>query len=860
MNTFQRKSLKTGLKVVVSITILVFILFQAKKEIEGISIKNAFLLFKSLSSFEIGSAITVGLLAVSFMFFYDLILTRSLRLPISIKKTFKISWMANTLNGLLGFGGVIGAWLRVFFYKQHTDEQEKVIQGVTFMAFSMLSGLSLLSIFVLLNVFHAKPLLETKKWLYIALFGVLLFLPFYLFTTFRMKKENDDRFLGLKFTVISTIEWIGAAFTAYYTLHLMGQNVSLPIVFGVFFSSAIAGLVSMIPGGFGTFDLMYLIGMTSHGLSEELVLSSLLLYRIVYYFIPFGLGLLLSIIEFGENAIKMFEDKPIIGPAIETSNVILSLQKGWISKIPFFSISIVIAITGFYCLVAGFNSFYYASELQGNQFLLGLELFFSSCTISFSIIILLQVKAVIKETKRSFFSILISLAGLIVSLTITDGTIFEIGWLTIVFIILYSIYKKLKRIRTPITLYKKMFSTLFVVAVYYVYYVFIQTAIEYANKSDLVVDKNAMYATFFLSIVILTIAGTAIYIFFERHQHEKLEMEVNEELLKDILHTYGGTYLSHLAFSHQLSFFLGMDKRAFLQFSTIGHTAVVLGDPAGRPESFYPLLSEFYEKADTLGYEIIFYQTHQKYMGMYHDFGNIFFKLGEEAIIDLEKFNLSGKKNAGLRATINKYKREGYQFSVIDPPYTDKLFQELEEVSKKWLGKRREKGFSVGFFDREYLSKAPVAILRDKDERLMAFASIMPAYQNGVLSIDLMRYLPNGPGGLMDALFIHLFDWAKEKGYHTFNMGMAPLSKVGETRNSFLRERIAANVFENIQYMYSFAGLRKFKEKYGPQWEPRYMVYSKYQSLPLKMIAVGRLINKPKGPRPSEMKHKKQRI
>lgn len=183
---------------------------------------------------------------------------------------------------------------------------------------------------------------------------------------------------------------------------------------------------------------------------------------------------------------------------------------------------------------------------------------------------------------------------------------------------------------------------------------------------------------------------------------------------------------------------------------------------------------------------------------------------------------------------------------MIEPPYQDKLLQELETVSNKWLGKRREKGFSVGFFDRDYLNKAPVAILRDKDNQLMAFASIMPAYQKGVLSIDLMRYLPNSPSGLMDALFIQLFEWAKENGYHTFNMGMAPLSKVGETRNSFLRERIAANVFENIQYMYSFAGLRKFKEKFNPQWEPRFMVYSKYRSLPLKMIAVARLINRPK--------------
>lgn len=48
------------------------------------------------------------------------------------------------------------------------------------------------------------------------------------------EKENEDRFIGLKFTVVSTLEWIGAAFTAYYSIHLMGQNVSLSTVFGVF--------------------------------------------------------------------------------------------------------------------------------------------------------------------------------------------------------------------------------------------------------------------------------------------------------------------------------------------------------------------------------------------------------------------------------------------------------------------------------------------------------------------------------------------------------------------------------------------------------------------------------------------------
>ncbi|WP_313352079.1 phosphatidylglycerol lysyltransferase domain-containing protein, partial [Exiguobacterium sp.] len=88
--------------------------------------------------------------------------------------------------------------------------------------------------------------------------------------------------------------------------------------------------------------------------------------------------------------------------------------------------------------------------------------------------------------------------------------------------------------------------------------------------------------------------------------------------------------------------------------------------------------------------------------------------------------------------------------------------------------------------------------------RLIGFMTFMPAYQEGVLSIDLMRFRPDGPNGIMDAMFIRLFEYAKDEGYHTFNMGMAPLSSVGEDETSFWQERVAADVFNNIRYMYSF--------------------------------------------------------
>ncbi|GAA3332430.1 hypothetical protein GCM10020331_092520 [Ectobacillus funiculus] len=80
--------------------------------------------------------------------------------------------------------------------------------------------------------------------------------------------------------------------------------------------------------------------------------------------------------------------------------------------------------------------------------------------------------------------------------------------------------------------------------------------------------------------------------------------------------------------------------------------------------------------------------------------------------------------------------------------------------------------------------------------------------------MDLMRYSPEAPNGIMDAMLLHLFEWAKQEGYQYFNIGMAPLSNVGISPHSFWSERVAAAIFfNNVRYMYSFSGLRYFKEK-----------------------------------------------
>ena len=155
---------------------------------------------------------------------------------------------------------------------------------------------------------------------------------------------------------------------------------------------------------------------------------------------------------------------------------------------------------------------------------------------------------------------------------------------------------------------------------------------------------------------------------------------------------------------------------------------------------------------------------------------------------------------------------------------------------------RSEKGFSLGFFDEDYLNEAPVCLIRDASGKLVAFASMMPMDEK-TLSIDLMRHSQDAPSGIMDKIFISLFEYGKEQGYEYFDMGMAPLSNVGESRFSFIGERVARFIFEYGDRFYAFQGLRSYKNKYVTKWSAKYTAYRKRTSLVDAMILVTMTVN-----------------
>ncbi|WP_309706812.1 flippase-like domain-containing protein [Armatimonas sp.] len=280
-------------------------------------------------------------------------------------------------------------------------------------------------------------------------------------------------------------------------------------------------------------------------------------------------------------------------------------------------------------------------------------------------------------------------------------------------------------------------------------------------------------------------------------------------------------------------------------YALVGRSAVALGDPIGQQEDCAVAIEGFVAFCTENDWEPAFYQTLPDHLDAYETAGLQALGIGSEAVVELESFTLAGRAGKSLRGGVGRLRKSGYTAEVLSPPYTPEFLHQLKAVSDDWLHQQHggEKRFSLGWFDEIYLSAGPVTVVYDPGGTVVAFANIIPEYQKSESTIDLMRRRRSAESGVMDLLFVTLFEWAKEQGFATFNLGLSPLSGVGQDATDPLVERVLNLVFRRGGRFYSFEGLHAYKRKFQPRWEPRYLIYRSSLALPQAAAAVVRADN-----------------
>jgi phosphatidylglycerol lysyltransferase len=105
-----------------------------------------------------------------------------------------------------------------------------------------------------------------------------------------------------------------------------------------------------------------------------------------------------------------------------------------------------------------------------------------------------------------------------------------------------------------------------------------------------------------------------------------------------------------------------------------------------------------------------------------------------------------------------------------------------------------------------------------------------------------MRYRRDAPAEVMEGLLVRLIAWGKSEGYQRFSLGMAPLSGFERSPVAPLWSRVGSFLYEHGDVLYRFQGLRTFKDKFHPHWEPRYLAYPGGFRLPHVLADVSALV------------------
>jgi phosphatidylglycerol lysyltransferase len=299
-----------------------------------------------------------------------------------------------------------------------------------------------------------------------------------------------------------------------------------------------------------------------------------------------------------------------------------------------------------------------------------------------------------------------------------------------------------------------------------------------------------------------------------------------------------------LAYLGDKRFTFSADNRCGLMYADQGRSRIVMGDPLGDADDADDLLWSFVEQAQDEGMRPVFYQISVAEMPRIVDMGFKLFKLGEEALVDLTTFSLEGSESKKLRQARSRFQRSGLTFTFWDTDTVARSLQVLKGISDAWLAEHRaaEKGFSLGRFEEDYMRRFPCAVVQDGTGRVVAFTNLWPTQDKSELSVDLMRYLPDAPSGVMEAMFIEIMLWGQAEGYRRFNLGMAPLSGLSTHPLAPLWHKLATRIFHRGESFYNFQGLRGYKEKFGPEWEPRYIAVPGTWSLPTALLDATMLI------------------
>ena len=359
------------------------------------------------------------------------------------------------------------------------------------------------------------------------------------------------------------------------------------------------------------------------------------------------------------------------------------------------------------------------------------------------------------------------------------------------------------------------------------------------------IEATTRFGSFFITSIYIVGASTIVYGVWMLLRPVLLPIGGTVEERKqalDIIKQYGHSSLAHFCLLPDKSYYFSPSGNTVIAYVPKGRGAIALGDPIGAPEDLKDATIGYQKFCDRNDWYPAFYQTLPDNLPLYKSLGFKAIKIGEEGIVDLNTFTTQGKPGRNLRNSLNRFAKLGYRVKFYQPPITNELLDRLKIISDRWLNEMQgsEKRFSLGWFDYDYLRSCEIVTVESEAGEIIAFANIIPEYQLNEITLDLMRKLEDTEHGVMEFLFVSLFQHYQKLDYDSFNLGLSALSGIKENQNFGKLEGSLDYLYKHLNRFYNFQGIHSFKDKFNPRWESRYLIYPSLAALPDVAVALVR--------------------
>ncbi|MGX6978385.1 bifunctional lysylphosphatidylglycerol flippase/synthetase MprF [Vagococcus elongatus] len=816
------KKYQLVIKLIFMASIILFVINQFAQILHGMTWSELKEIMFSQSKSTLFIFALLGFFAAVPLMLYDWATVKILedkgREPMEKKEFFSAAWIINTLNNFAGFGGVIGATLRGKFYGSDL-KGKTIVAAVSKVALFMLSGLSILSLVTLGDLLFFRPEhIFQNYWVWLllgslytpVLVGVIIIRRKNLFSGFTVTRV-------IQLLSASLGQWLFAMVFFMFIGFTLNVKISPLDLYPLFVSATLIGMITMVPGGMGTFDVLMIMGLASLGVTKEMALVWLLFYRIFYFVIPFLSGLATYLIRTGVKINVFFDGLPkLISEKLAHVFLVILVYLAGILMVILSTIPNLSHLSNFFASISSYSFDFLDQTLN----------------MMMGFLLLGLARGVANQVKKAYWPTVFVLVFCIVntlsnvrSWKLTAFYLFILGCL-------YLSRKEFYRKQLVFSWEAIGFDALLYGVLFALY-----SVVGYLSSSEQPVAFEKLNFILFPSsnvwlkgLLGLLIAFITIFL-LDRYLAEKEKPGEGYDYARInwLLSRHEGTSYSHLNYLKDRRYFFyqqsGYDK-VFFQFQIKANKLFVLGDPVGEAEFFEESVTAFHQYADQHGYELIFYSVSDRFALLLHDIGFHFIKIGEEGIVDLQGRS-SGELSdrTEIRLEVERLRSRGYTFTMYHSLPDEELLLPVKEVAAEWQEVHGRRYFSTGHFDEDYLAKAPIGIVRDQDHVVQGFVTLKPIKEGERLSYDLLQYRAEAPVTIGAFMLVSLLDYYREKGLPYFSIGLTPFAKVGEYQGSFISEKIVNLLYQYSYPQYGWKDLRVFKEGFATEWEARYLSY-----------------------------------